>query len=145
MVRRLVLVAPFGLWLDDHQIPDIFGLGDSALKAALWHNPEAVPAPSTNGMSPIDIIIRRTEDMAVAAKFLWPIPDRGLIKRLPYIKAPTLVITGGADGIIPAAYGGAFEQAIPNATSITITDAGHYPMVEQEDLFIDEVTRFLGA
>lgn len=145
LVRKLVLVSPFGLWLDDHQIPDIFGLAGDRLKQAAWHDPARVPEPpSTNGASPIDKAIRHTFDQAVAAKFLWPIPDRGLDGRLPYVEAPTLIVTGASDSIIPSVYGEAFASRIPDARAVTIDEAGHYPQIEQEERFLAEVNSFLG-
>src|SRR2546428_4168793 len=38
------------------------------------------------------------------AKFVWPIPDRGLKKRLHRITAPTLVLWGEADRANPLVY-----------------------------------------
>ena len=38
-VRRLVLAAPFGLWLEEAPIPDIFFMGPSQLLQATWHDP----------------------------------------------------------------------------------------------------------
>ena len=42
-------------------------------------------------------IIERVRSLATVGKFLWPIPDKGLKKRMPRIKARTLVVVGEQD------------------------------------------------
>jgi pimeloyl-ACP methyl ester carboxylesterase len=150
LVRKLVLVAPFGLWLDEQQVPDLFVMSPSQLHRSTWHNPEgpvaqqALSAPS-NGTTGTTAIVTRAMNLSAAGKFLWPIPDRGLAKRLPLIKAPTLVITGESDRLIQPAYGKAFADRIAGAKHATMAGAGHFPMVEQEDAFIEAVEAFLGS
>ena len=41
LVRKLVLVDAFGLWLEENQLPDLFVLNEKQLKAAKWANPDA--------------------------------------------------------------------------------------------------------
>lgn len=148
LVRKLVLVGPFGLWLEDNPIPDFFTLNPQKLAEITWAA-EGNAATAVlnrelaNGADPIVKALSRSTNLAIAGKFLWPIPDRGLRKRLPLISAPTLVLTGDADKLIPPAYGKAFANAIPGATAETISGAGHYPMVEQEDAFVSRVNGFL--
>src|SRR5450631_3059782 len=40
-VSRLALIAPAGLWLADHPIPDMFSLLPFEMPAYLFHDPEA--------------------------------------------------------------------------------------------------------
>ena len=76
---------------------------------------------------------------------LWPIPDKGLRKRLPRIKAETLVVVGDNDRIVPPIYGNEISALIPNARVETIKDGGHMFVVEQADTFANLVTDFLSA
>jgi pimeloyl-ACP methyl ester carboxylesterase len=147
-VRRLVLVAPFGLWLERAQVPDLFAMSAGQLQRSSWHDPEShaaqqVLSQSTNGRTGIAAAVGRAGNLSAAGKFLWPIPDRGLRKRLPLIKAQTLIITGASDRLVAPAYGEAFAAAIPNAKSVTIANAGHLPMIEQADAFAAAVDPFL--
>jgi pimeloyl-ACP methyl ester carboxylesterase len=147
-VRRLVLVSPFGLWLEEAEIPDFLAMSAGQLARATWHDPESAAAQAAqrsgaNGASPIATAVRRASNLAAAGKFLWPIPDRGLRKRLPLIGAPTLIVRGASDKLIPAPYGAAFQRLIPNARLETIPDAGHTPQAEQPDAFLDAVESFL--
>ncbi len=150
LVRKLVLVAPFGLWLDAQQVPDLFVMNPNQLHRSTWHNPEGAIAQqalsaASNGATGTTAIVTRAMNLSAAGKFLWPIPDRGLAKRLPLIKAPTLVVTGESDRLIPPPYGTAFADRIAGAKHSTIDGAGHFPMVEQESAFIEAVEAFLGS
>jgi len=71
------------------------------------------------------------------------VPDRGLARRARYIQAPTLIVHGESDKLIPVAYAEVLAKLIPNARLQRIRNAGHLPMVEQEAQFIDVVQTFL--
>jgi pimeloyl-ACP methyl ester carboxylesterase len=137
LVRRLILVGSYGLWDDANPLPDAFSLAPPAFAAAKWAKPEAAPATTEDP-------IARQRNLGSATKFLWPIPDRGLIRRLPFIEAPTLVLHGAQDGLVPPAYGQRLAALIPNAGFQAIEGAGHMPMLEAEDAFTNAVTSFLG-
>jgi pimeloyl-ACP methyl ester carboxylesterase len=145
LVRRLVLVSPYGLWLDDTPMPDPFVLNPAALAKMKWHDPEkAGSEPSAFDAADGETIATfRAQNLSTATKFLWPIPDRGLKRRLQYVAAPTLIVRGVADGLFPAPYVDAWTAAIAGARAATIADAGHLPMVEAEDAFVATVEKFL--
>jgi pimeloyl-ACP methyl ester carboxylesterase len=148
LIRKLVLVAPFGLWLDDEQIPDLFVMSPNQLQRATWHEPESPVAQQvlsglTGGRTGPAAIVNRAMNLSAAGKFLWPIPDRGLRKRLPLIKAPTQVIVGASDKLITPAYGRAFADQIPGAQLDIVDEAGHLPQFEREDEFVRLVEAFL--
>jgi pimeloyl-ACP methyl ester carboxylesterase len=145
-VQKLVLISPYGLWLDALPLPDPFVLGPPALAKAKWCDPaiadrETSAFDAAGGDSPAAY---RTINLTTASKFMWPIPDRGLSRRLRYLASPTLVIHGGADGLIPAAYEKAWTGAAPRVRTAQIAKAGHLPMVEAEDDFISLVKGFTG-
>jgi pimeloyl-ACP methyl ester carboxylesterase len=148
LVRKLVLVDSFGLWIDDKPCLDPFATGDAALAAAKWHDPGSAPTPEPSNFVPDDsdpyhAVIFRAQNLAAATKFMWPFPDRGLRRRLCFIAAPTLVIHGASDGLVPLAYGEEFARLIPDARLVPIADAGHLPMIEQEAAFLSVVEAFL--
>jgi pimeloyl-ACP methyl ester carboxylesterase len=145
LVRKLVLVSPFGLWLDHAPVPDVFTMNPAALAKAKWHEPAKAGAEPT-AFEPAEgetIATFRAHNLSTATKFLWPIPDRGLKRRLQYISAPTLVVRGASDGLFPAPYLEAWTGAIAGAKAVTVADAGHLPMVEAEDAFMKTVGDFL--
>jgi pimeloyl-ACP methyl ester carboxylesterase len=145
LVRRLVLVDPFGVWLDDAPALDPFGPADR-VAAALWYGKVPEDPPSNFVADPDDphaALLFGARNLAVATKFLWPLPDRGLRRRLPYVAAETLVINGANDGLVPVAYAAEIARLVPNAELVTIDEAGHYPMIEQPDAFHRAVETFL--
>ena len=51
----------------------------------------------------------------VVAKVIWPIPDKGLNKRIHRIIAPSLIVWGENGRLIPPVYAQTFSKAINNA------------------------------
>ena len=90
---HLVLIDPFGLWLPDVPTLDYFVLPPAELAEALYHDPGS-PAAQATARAPegqealIAYMLERAQSMAAAARYLWPIPDRGLSKRLHRVTAP---------------------------------------------------------
>ena len=87
----------------------------------------------------------RTRTLAAAGKFIWPIPDKGLAKRAHRITMPTLLIWGDSDGIVPPAYGNAFQELLPDASLKIMKNCGHLPQLECSDEFLSLVSSFLPA
>ncbi|MBM3542603.1 MAG: alpha/beta fold hydrolase, partial [Alphaproteobacteria bacterium] len=92
LVRRLILVAPFGL-CDDRAPPfDVFavkpGTGGDHLCADPKRFAAHIVAPEGADALEWDIGIVRANE--AAARILWPLGDTGLAKRLSRIVAPTL-------------------------------------------------------
>jgi len=88
------------------------------------------------------IVARNRES---AARFAWSpyMHDPKLKQRLHRIRIPTLVLWGTADQLIDESYGRAFCAEIPGAKFERIEEAGHFPHVEQRDMFTDKVLRFI--
>ena len=76
-------------------------------------------------------------------KFVWPLPDKGLRKRLHRIKAPTLVVWGTKDRMVPPSYADDFAALIPDARVELLDDAGHMVVLERLDAFADLVMAHL--
>lgn len=57
--------------------------------------------------------------------------DPGLRARLPDLKLPTLVLWGESDRIVTPTYGRQFSDAIPDARFELVSQAGHFPQIEQ--------------
>ena len=156
---RVVLIAPLGLWDPSHPVLDIFSVSPVELAGAMYFEREseaaravaAVPQartaevdPSTEeGRAVIDFYLERAKSMSTAAKYLWPIPNKGLHKRLHRVTAPTLLIWGETDGICPPAYGDDFEAALPDARLSLVPEAAHMVQEEQPDAVADLIADFL--
>lgn len=147
LVRKLVLVDAWGLWIDETQPADPFTLNPDQLKQAKWHDPASAERETSitqpDPDNPNVAMLLRQQNLGVATKFMWPIADRGLRRRLPYVSIPTLIVHGESDGLIPSAYADEFARLLPNAEVAHIGEAGHLPQVEREDEFIAAVEAFL--
>jgi pimeloyl-ACP methyl ester carboxylesterase len=78
-----------------------------------------------------DAQIRLTWSLACTGKFIWPIPDKGLKKRIHRIKAPTLLVWGKSDKLVPPVYAQEFASRIAGARVEMIEQAAHVPQLEQ--------------
>jgi len=122
------------------------GLAD--LAAHLFHDSNSPLAQMfttipTDPQQLADMYVERTKRLTQASRFLWPIPDRGLKKRAWRIAAPTLLVWGESDRLIPPVYAGEFTSRIRNSRSVTIKEAGHMVMYEQPQAFVKTVGDFL--
>ena len=82
-----------------------------------------------------------------AARLLWNPAQayRKLTSRLWRIQAPTLVVWGAHDRLVPLAYGEAWARSIPGARLVTLDRCGHLPPLEQPERFAEVVLGFLDA
>jgi pimeloyl-ACP methyl ester carboxylesterase len=150
LASKLVLVGPVGLWLDDHPVMDFFTATPEELTAAIFHDPGSAIAKEMLLMpadpeAQLEAVLERTKNLSAAGKFLWPIPDRGLKKRIHRIVAPTLLLWGASDRLVPPIYGEAFLQRIDRARLTIFKGASHMLPFEKTDEFIEVVTDFLLA
>ena len=142
-VRRLVLLAPLGLWNDAHPVADFFAVPASELDTLLWQDPTARDA--FNGLarrSDVEAALFQALSLSTVARFLWPIPDKGLRRRLYRIAVPTRVILAGADAILPPAYADDFRSGIAGAETSVLEGTGHMAPYEQPARVSDLITEF---
>jgi len=148
-VGKLALVAPTGLWDEANPVADIFAMTDRDRDQMMWHNHDQAQAKGLVQVPETDdekrrSALDRTRALAAAAKFLFPIPDRGLKKRIHRVKAPTLLLWGAADRVVPPGYGKLFQQHIPSSQVVVVPEAAHMPHLEQPGKVLEAVGRFLG-
>jgi pimeloyl-ACP methyl ester carboxylesterase len=144
-VPRLVLIAPIGLWLDDHPVPDISTITPGQLPSMLLADPDgpAAAALAVPDAGDPEALFRAAMGMASVLQFIWPLPDKGLSRRLYRVKAPTLLIWGRQDRLVDPAYGAAFASAINQARLELIEGAGHLPQIEKAAEVASLVNDFL--
>jgi pimeloyl-ACP methyl ester carboxylesterase len=149
-LSKLVLVNAAGLWIPEHPIPDLFALLPFEFAQLLFHDPVAGAAMLTGGLdfSNVDAVaefyIGNARRMGMAGKILFPIPNRGVAKRLYRLTAQTLVLWGRSDALIPPVYAERWKQLIPGARLQLIDAAGHMLPYEQPAAFSAAVAEFLG-
>jgi pimeloyl-ACP methyl ester carboxylesterase len=147
-VSRLILIDPIGLWLDDNPVTQYMLLPQDQLIATLFENTEAEPVKQflTLPEDPDEMAVAIADSiwaLGTTGKFVWPIPDKGLKKRLHRIDAPTLIIWGEHDRLISPVYAQEFANRIAGSTVQIVRGAGHVPQWEQLDVVGPLVTGFL--
>jgi pimeloyl-ACP methyl ester carboxylesterase len=135
----------------------MFGMTTPELVPYLFHDQRCVAAQRMLGVSALfSTKDDRTEDQVefllglmrgfrTVAKFLFPIPESGLEKRLPRIQAPTLLLWGKQDRLVAPLYGTIFAERLPGARLETIEEAGHLLLLERPEQVAAAVTRFAAA
>ena len=147
---QLVLIAPLGLWIPNDPVRDYFVMPPAELAAALYHDRDSAAARAaaetpTEGDAVIEFHLQRAKSMATAAKYLWPIPNRGLAKRLHRIAAPTLIVWGESDRIASPRYAEAFQERIAGARVEIVKESGHLPQEEQPARVAELTSAFLAG
>jgi pimeloyl-ACP methyl ester carboxylesterase len=134
-VARLALLSPIGVWQDQNPAPDMFGqVPYATIDSVLWKARKPIPAmadPADEPNDPVERQIAMTQALTTVAKFMWPLPDRGLARRLPRVTAQTLILAGADDPFVPASYAEEFASRIAGAAKAIIPDAAHMLPYEQ--------------
>ena len=148
-LTKLVLVAPAGLWIPEHPIPDIFAFLPHEFAQYLFYDRAQGEALLTGGLdlrnpeALSEFYIANSRRLSMAGKILFPIPNRRLSKRVYRLTAPTLVVWGKNDLLIPTVYAEYWKKLVPQAEVTLIDKAAHMPPYEQPEAFVTAVTRFL--
>ena len=144
-----MLIDPIGLWRDDAPVTNWMLLGPQELPEYVFRNVESP------GAKALFLILDDPEEGALArtrliwvmgsiGKFIWPIPDKGLKKRIHRIAATsTLLVWGQDDRLVPRVYAEEFARRLAQTRTEIIKDAGHAPHLEQPDGTARVVTSFL--
>jgi pimeloyl-ACP methyl ester carboxylesterase len=149
-VRRLALVDPIGLWRDDVPVINWMLLGPAEMPAHVFAEPDGAAARALFAVpdDPEAGALARTRltwAMGATGKFIWPIPDKGLRKRIHRITAPTLLVWGAADRLVPRVYAQEFAGRLKDSRLEVVPAAGHAPHLEQPEATARAVGAFLKA
>jgi len=147
-VSKLVLISSIGLWRDEQPVGDWMKLTPDELMPLVFYEPEGKIATELLRMPEDEIEkqdeeIRRSWALACSAAFIWPIPDKGLTRRIHRVKAPGLIIWGKQDGLVPPIYADDFKTLLPNSEILTVDKAAHVPQLERQDVVSPAVIKFL--
>lgn len=145
MVRKLILISPWGIYDEADPVTNVWAQPPGATPKLLCADPKNF----TNLLAPpndIDEgewkIIQVRADEA-AARFLWPLGDTGLVKRLDRISQDTLLIWGDKDRVVPQSYAKKFADRISGKSDIKkIKDAGHLAELDQPEAVAKAILAF---
>jgi len=142
-VRTLTLVNAAGLYLEGAPIGEIFGRKFDELADEIYADkthPVYLMAKELGAMSikdvaamPFEVLRPFYEAQAATAKLGWNpyLHNPKLHRRLGWVTAPTLVVAGAMDGLIPLAHAEAYAAGIPGARLEVIEGAGHMLPLER--------------
>jgi pimeloyl-ACP methyl ester carboxylesterase len=128
LVRRLVLVSPLGV--NDPADPpiDIFAQPPGGMDAAMTVDPATFKRHMARpeGVDELEWQIVALRASEAAARVLWPLGDTGLARRMHRIVAPTLVVAGEKDKVLPRGAAQKFARRLGGKSSVKgIASAGH--------------------
>jgi pimeloyl-ACP methyl ester carboxylesterase len=145
-VKRLALIAPFGLFDEKDPATDPWAQKADAIPALMTADPDVykklkeMPA----GANSIEWPIEQTRAAEAAARIFWPLGNTRLERRLPLIEAPTLLLWGEKDRLMPRSYAGAIARAmrVKPETRI-IASAGHLAELDRPDEVAAAILAFM--
>lgn len=89
-----------------------------------------------------ELTVREGNRRALAQRLAQWQPGEGA-ERIATIRAPTLILWGGRDRLIPPSVGRWFEQQIAGSTLVVFDDLGHVPHEEDPRRTVEVVRSFL--
>jgi pimeloyl-ACP methyl ester carboxylesterase len=147
--KSLTLVSPLGLWRDDAQPADILILPADELASVLWLDPAsrvALDWAVGSGGDPDDIAaqVESLQRRSSMAKFVWPIPDKGIERRLHRVAAPTLLVWGDEDRANPVIYAEQWQRRVKGA-ALRLLPGGHMILHEAPEAAARVVMEFAAS
>ena len=141
---KLVLVDSVGIKPGgpfDRDIADVFATSPAEQIRISWHDPSKAPDPATMTDDDLQVL---AADRIAHGLYTWEpyMHNPKLRYRLHRIDIPTLLVWGEDDGIVAPSYGEAFRDMILGARMAVISEAGHYPQIEQPAAFVKHLIEF---
>lgn len=149
-ISKIVALDPIGLWRDDAPVAPYMLLPPEKLVAILYKHLNSPPVQAALAMpdDPKQVAVITADlvwALGATGKFVWPIPDKGLKKRLHRVKAPALIVWGEDDALVSAIYAKEFADRIANGRVEIVKDCGHVPQVEHLEIVGPMVEKFLNG
>lgn len=145
---RLVILDAIGLWRDDAPVVNWNELPAADMPALLFHDPSIEVARRMFELpqdpeEKVKAMAAGVWALGCTGKFVWPIADRGLAKRLHRIAAPTLIVWGEHDRLVSAVYAEEFARRIRDSRVHIVAGAGHIPQMESLEATLGATLGFL--
>ncbi len=144
-VRRLVLIAPFGLYDDAEPPTDPWAQRADAVPGLMCADPEIWKALKAipEGANSIEWPIEQTRASEAAARIFWPLGNTKLEKRLKLISAPTLLLWGEEDRIMPKSYANRLAKSIAGKADVQlIAGGGHLAELDKPQAVAEAILGF---
>lgn len=156
-VRRLILVAPAGLSVLPMGLSRIISAGVDGMLAVrrglspladlAWGRRVLLAFAAADGASipPTQArwLLSASADARRTAAALDVITSRDLLPLLATLRTPLGVIWGRQDRTVPARLAARVSEARPDADVVLLDRAGHVPMIERPEAFVDALEQML--
>jgi pimeloyl-ACP methyl ester carboxylesterase len=144
---KMLLVDAAGIRPHQGEIIDLFILSPAQIRDLTFHDPQQVPEyaqlyPSDPSPAEREQAVQNRE-MAVRLTWKPYMHDPRLPALLARVTAPTRIVWGRQDKIIPVECGTLHHQAIPGSELVVIEQCGHAPHLEKPDEFVRVALDFL--
>ena len=139
-LSSLTLIGTAGMRPGEGEIADIFLLGeDETISQAIGESDIVTAAIEREEP------ITRIRGREMTTRLCWKpyMHDPSLIHLLPRVEAPTLVVWGENDRIVPVSAGERIAAAMPNARLEVVEGAGHLPHIENPEQVIPLLKRHM--
>jgi len=145
-LSHLVLANAVGIKVGDREtrdIVDIYAIPESEYVQLAYFNPDVGTCDYKT--MPDAQVLAAARNREATARYAWSpyMHDPKLHGRLHRIRIPTLVLWGASDRILSEPYGRAYCAAITGARFELIERAGHFPHMEQPEIFADRIFSFV--
>ncbi len=147
-VGRLALIAPFGLFDETDPATDPWAQRADNVPGLMCADPERWRALKAmpEGANSIEWPIEQVRANEAAARFLWPLGNTRIERRLPLVTAPTLLLWGAEDRVMPRSYADRFAAGIAGPTRIMeIAGAGHLAELDKPAEVAAAITGWMGG
>jgi len=147
-VNKLIIVDAAGLYVEGAPVADLFAYlsKPARIREIVFNDPDSFIAQmaSPNVPTPEQAVLAY-RSFTAAARIGWDtyFTNPKMPERLRRIKAPTLIIWGENDKLIPVAHGKAYHEKIKNSQLVIIPDCGHMPILEAPEKFVNAVADFI--
>jgi pimeloyl-ACP methyl ester carboxylesterase len=157
-VEKMVLVNPVGMCIPEQPINEMFGRTPGELAEMLFADQSHPIAAAMHQMDafagdvgqqteiPLEVVLPMWKALGATAKLGWDpyLHNPKLRSRLRRITAPTLIVAGAQDGLVPAVYAETFAAEIPGARLEVVEGAAHWLPFEKPDELTALVRDFIG-
>ena len=118
-IQKLILIAPIGLWSEKapYSVWNWCSPSFDEIMDVLFYDrnhPDGLKrrSPPEKKRAADQWTINFIWTLGGTAKVIWPIPDKGLKKRIHRVSCPSLVVWGKNDKLIPPMYAEEFKKVI---------------------------------
>jgi abhydrolase domain-containing protein 6 len=147
-VGKLALIAPFGLFDENNPPTDPWAQRGDAVPGLMCADPDIWKAmkAAPEGANTVEWPIEQVRANEAAARIFWPLGNTRIEKRLRLIKAPTLLLWGEHDKVMPRAYAELFARGISGPTITKIVEgAGHLAELDKPAEVAREIVAFMAS